>query len=224
MENDKMKTANDGKTTLLDYTFVLDASGSMSGDIAEVLEETNLQIRELKKLHEETKRPCQVTIVKFDSRYEVLRRAVRIENLQELTSSEYYAGGSTSLFDAFGTAIESADERVGHLVERQEAQALVMVFTDGGENSSQKFTAREVSALFQKFQEKEGWELALIGSDVQSIMDMQRVNLKSSKMRGYRQDEKRQAIRNASESVLHFYAEKDQFFMLDKNVDLKKRK
>ena len=37
------------KDVLLDYTFVLDASGSMHREIPEVLEELNRQIRELDK-------------------------------------------------------------------------------------------------------------------------------------------------------------------------------
>ena len=37
---------------LLDYTFVLDASGSMSADVPEVLSELNEQLLELKRKYE----------------------------------------------------------------------------------------------------------------------------------------------------------------------------
>ena len=50
---------NSKKDVLLDYTFVLDASGSMHREIPEVLEELNRQIRELKLKFKETLRPCR---------------------------------------------------------------------------------------------------------------------------------------------------------------------
>ena len=74
MKEQKLK-----KNVLLDYTFVLDASGSMSTEIAEVLDEVNRQIRELKSKYEESERPCRVTIVKFDTVYNVLRDSERIQ-------------------------------------------------------------------------------------------------------------------------------------------------
>ena len=87
----RMENVNLKKDVLLDYTFVLDASGSMSGEISEVLDELNRQLKELKLKFEETARPCRVTIVKFDTRYEVLRDQEAIEAVSLVTPEEYYA-------------------------------------------------------------------------------------------------------------------------------------
>jgi uncharacterized protein YegL len=211
MKEQKLK-----KNVLLDYTFVLDASGSMSGEIAEVLDEVNRQIRELKSKYEESERPCRVTIVKFDTVYTVLRDSERIQNLQEITLEEYFAGGMTALYDAIGLAVKRADARVNFKVRRGDAEVLVVVFTDGGENASSEFTGHDIQALLKDYQEREGWDIALIGTDISAIHDMERRSMKRDMMRKYKSNEKRRALYNLSSSVSDYYSVSDSKFSLNK--------
>ena len=212
----RMENVNLKKDVLLDYTFVLDASGSMSGEISEVLDELNRQLKELKLKFEETARPCRVTIVKFDTRYEVLRDQEAIEAVSLVTPEEYYAGGMTSLYDAIGLGVKRADARVDFMVKRGTAEALVVVFTDGGENSSVEFTGTDIQELLKDYQEREGWEIALVGTDMSAIMDMGRRSMRRDKMRHYQQHQKREALYNLSQSVSEYYSGKDEHFNLDK--------
>ena len=211
MKEQKLK-----KNVLLDYTFVLDASGSMSGEIAEVLDEVNRQIRELKSKYEESERPCRVTIVKFDTVYTVLRDSERIQHMSEITSEEYFAGGMTALYDAIGLAVKRADARVNFKVRRGDAEALVVVFTDGGENASSEFTGHDIQALLKDYQEREGWDIALIGTDISAINDMERRSMKRDMMRNYRQNEKRRALYNLSSSVSDYCSVSDSKFSSNK--------
>ena len=204
------------KDVLLDYTFVLDASGSMSGEISEVLDELNRQLVELKEKYEQTERPCRVTIVKFDTRYEVLRDHEYIQDVSFITEDEYYAGGMTSLYDAIGLSVKRADARVDFQVRRGNAEALVVVFTDGGENSSREFSGSDIQSLMRDYQERHGWEIALIGTDMSAIMDMGRRNMRQDKMRHYRQNQKREAMYNLSQSVSEYYTGFDKEFNLNK--------
>lgn len=204
------------KDVLLDYTFVLDASGSMSGEISEVLDELNRQLVELKEKYEQTERPCRVTIVKFDTRYDVLRDHEYIQDVSLITEDEYYAGGMTSLYDAIGLSVKRADARVDFKVKRGDAEALVVVFTDGGENSSSEFSGHAIQDLLKDYQEREGWEIALIGTDMSAIMDMGRRSMRQDKMRHYKQHQKREALYNLSQSVSEFYTGDDKSFTLDK--------
>ena len=77
------------KDVLLDYTFVLDASGSMSGEISEVLDELNRQLVELKEKYEQTERPCRVTIVSLIlvTKYCVIRSSFRILSLSPIENT-----------------------------------------------------------------------------------------------------------------------------------------
>ena len=204
------------KDVLLDYTFVLDASGSMSREVPEVLDELNRQLVELKEKYEQTERPCRITIVKFDTRYEVLRDQEFIQDIELITDREYYAGGMTALYDAIGMSIKRADARIDFKVKRGDAEALVVVFTDGGENSSREFSGHAIQDLLKDYQEREGWEIALIGTDLSAIMDMGRRNMRRDKMRHYEQHQKREALYNLSQSVSEYYTGEDVKFKLDK--------
>ena len=204
------------KDVLLDYTFVLDASGSMRGEIPEVLEELNRQIRELKLKFEETRRPCRTTIVKFDTDYVVLRDSESVSELAEISREEYFSGGMTALYDAIGLAVKRTDARVDFKVRRGEAEALVVVFTDGGENASSEFTGYDIQNLLRDYQERNGWEIALIGTDVGAIMDLGRRNMRRDKMRHYEQNEKVEAMYSLSQSVSEYYTAKDRSLNLNK--------
>lgn len=73
------------------------------------------------------------------------------ENIMPLTRSRYYVGGGTALFDAVGRAIQhfqskpdANDENVSHLV---------MVVTDGEENSSREFPSNTYGGPSQRLNE-----------------------------------------------------------------------
>jgi uncharacterized protein YegL len=207
---------NSKKDVLLDYTFVLDASGSMRAEIPEVLEELNRQIRELKLKFEETLRPCRITIVKFDTVYVVLRDSESVEELAEITREEYFSEGMTALYDAIGLAVKRTDARVDFQVRRGEAEALVVIFTDGGENASSEFTGPDIQKILGDYQERVGWEIALIGTDVSAIMDMGRRNMRRDKMRHYNQNQKVEAMYSLGQSVSEYYTTKDSSLNLNK--------
>lgn len=207
------------KDVLLDYTFVLDASSSMVGDIPEVLVEVNKQLMALKKTFELTGRPCRVTIVKFDNSYTVLRENERIEKLDLIKKSEYFASGATALYDAFGISVKRTDARVDFKVRRGEAEALVVVFTDGGENASSEYNGKMISELFMDYQDRVGWEIVLIGTDISALRDMGSRNMNVSYMLAYDQNQKVEAMQNLTESVNNFYAAYD--FNLDLNKKMK---
>ena len=197
---------------LLDYTFVLDASGSMSADVPEVLSELNEQLLELKQKYEETSRPCRITIVKFDTEYEVLRQDEPIENVAYISENEYYSRGMTALFDAIGISLSRTQARIDYKVDRGEAEALVVVYTDGGENASREFGAARLRRLIKEVQEKDGWSFALIGSDMSAIREMENLNMDRKMMMHHSPRQKRGSLAGVVKSVSDFYTEKEDSF------------
>ena len=122
----------------------------------------------------------------------------------------------TALYDAIGLAVKRTDARVDFQVRRGEAEALVVVFTDGGENASSEFTGPDIQKLLGDYQERVGWEIALIGTDVSAIMDMGRRNMRRDKMRHYEQNQKVEAMYSLSQSVSEYYTTKDTSLNLNK--------
>jgi len=70
--------------------------------------------------------------------------------------------------------------------------------------------------LMRDYQEREGWEIALVGTDMSAIQDMTNRNMRRDKMRHYGQHQKRQALYNLSSSVSDYYSMSDISFNLSK--------
>ncbi len=215
-----MENQVDKRKVLLDYTFVLDASGSMAGDRKEVFGELNIQLQTLKDKFAETGRPCRVTIVKFNSEYFTLRDNEPIESLTLLDRNEYEPGGMTALYDAFGISVTRADARVGLKVRDGAAEAVVVVFTDGQENSSREHTRADVARIFKHYQELPGWDINLIGTDFTTIEEMAENHMRRDKMRHYEMHEKRRAMANLRGSIRDYYIGNQESLMLDKEEPL----
>ena len=90
-----------------------------------------------------------VTTVLFDDYYEMLYHHKNIKELPNMTEKEYFVRGSTALYDAIGKTIVNVD-REQELAEKKVDQVLFIITTDGMENASQEFTAKQVRALIEK--------------------------------------------------------------------------
>ncbi|MCY4372076.1 MAG: VWA domain-containing protein [bacterium] len=150
--------------------FLLDRSGSMSALTEDVIGGFNTfvadQAQEPGRAH--------LTLVQFDSQapFEIIQDAARIEEVPPLTTETYNPRGMTPLLDAIGKLIERADQRIearsrdGQPAEDQ----LVVVFSDGLENASSRYSRARVAELIGKRQEV-GWEFVFMGANQDSYLE-----------------------------------------------------
>jgi hypothetical protein len=117
---------------------VLDSSGSIAQQVSELCSGVNDFIDEQRALMAE----CYLSMWTFDSSVKKLYEGL-IEGAPILSPSRYPLGGYTALYDAIGAAIDKA------LAEPQN-QHMIVVFTDGGENASKKYTFSAVTARIQE--------------------------------------------------------------------------
>ena len=132
--------------------FLLDRSGSMDALAQDVIGGFNTFIAE------QAREPgsAHLTLAQFDSQepFEVIHDAARIEDIPRLTTETYRPRGGTPLLDAIGDLIEHADQsiearsRVDQPVEDQ----LVVVFSDGLENASHRYSRNRVAELISSRQ------------------------------------------------------------------------
>lgn len=159
------KTANRKKTAtkMLNIVFVWDMSGSMSPLHASALEGATGYISDLAA--DKNAKNMRISITAFDTVFEkwFVDCPVGEVPLSELTT-RYQPRGWTALNDAVADAIFTMDEKVKDTDEK----VLIVVLTDGHENSSKEYPAPHGTAALAelvKAREKTGrWTFVYLGA------------------------------------------------------------
>lgn len=150
---------------------ILDETGSMSHRRQTAIDSTN----EFVNAHKEIK-DCYMSLITFDKRNNFLNmqdapavESVRFvyENTEAkevpaLTEAQYNPCGMTNLYDAIGMTIQRMDAMIK---THDDPVVIVMVNTDGEENSSTEFTGPAVRDMIDE-KKKAGWQFVFIGEEL----------------------------------------------------------
>ena len=149
-----------------DYTHidvVLDRSGSMQS----IKKDTEGGFKTF--LADQRSQPGKATIAlaQFDSRYEVVYGPTNIKDAPRLV---LVPRGSTALLDAMGRRITETGEWLKSLAEDERPGRVIMVIiTDGEENSSKEWQLPAINELITKQQDKYGWVFMFLAANQDAI-------------------------------------------------------
>lgn len=156
------------RENLTEMVFVLDRSGSMRNLTADTIGGFNELIEKQKKLDGD----AYVTTVLFDHEYEVLHDHVALKDVAPLTDREYFARGSTALLDAVGRTINAVGARlVATPEEERPAHVVFVITTDGMENASREYTAKQVREMVEHQQQKYSWQFVFLGANMDAVSE-----------------------------------------------------
>ena len=157
-----------------EMVFVLDRSGSMSGLAADTIGGFNELIEKQKKIEGD----AYVTTVLFDHEYEVLHDHVALGEVAPLTDKEYFARGSTALLDAVGRTINAVGARLAATPEEERpAHVVFVITTDGMENASREYTAKQVREMVEHQQQKYSWQFVFLGANMDAVSEARNLGI-----------------------------------------------
>ena len=170
---------------MTEIIFILDRSGSMEGLEADTIGGFNSMMRK------QASEPgdALVSTLLFDNDVEVIHDRLNIKDVTEITSKEYHVGGSTALLDAVGSAIKHIAKI--HKYARKEdvpKKTLFIITTDGMENSSRRFSYKDVRKLVEHEKSKHGWEFIFLGANIDAAAEASRYGIDSSMAVNYNCD------------------------------------
>lgn len=143
--------------------FLLDRSGSMESIKADTEGGFDAFIREQRTLPGE----CRVTLVQFDTDYELVYAATPIAAVPPL---QLHPRGGTALLDAMGRFITEAGQRLAAVDEAQRPGTVIVgIMTDGEENSSREWTHTAIKALVERQTRDYAWQFLYLGADQDAI-------------------------------------------------------
>lgn len=150
-------------------SFILDRSGSMEAMKKYVIDGFNEYINGL-KMSKETKKTL-FSLTTFDSvGMDRPYIATPIKKVEPLTNKTFIPRGGTPLYDAAVDTIESLADKVA-----DDQPTLVVIMTDGAENSSQKHDQECFSDLVEKLKLKGNWTFVFMGANQDSWGNAQKL-------------------------------------------------
>lgn len=154
------------KKDLVHLVFILDKSGSMSGLQADTIGGFNSLIEKQKSEEGE----AIVTTVLFNDDYFLVHDKENIDKVKELTRKEYFPIGCTALLDAVGRTV-SAVASDYEMMNKEDIpeRTLVVITTDGKENSSKEYSYFAVKSTLEKAKELYNFEYLFLGANIDSI-------------------------------------------------------
>lgn len=193
------------KKNLTELVFILDKSSSMAGLERDTIGGFNAMLDKQKAQAGE----CRITTVLFDHRYELLHDRTDIRAVRPITAREYRVGGSTALLDALGKTIHKIATAQKNTSEPFRAKRVMFVIiTDGEENASREYAAKEVKEAIRRQKSRYGWEFIFLGANIDAVETAGRFGIDAGRAANYVPDSQGTALnfRAMSETVSAFRA------------------
>ena len=138
---------------------VLDRSGSMQT----VKADTEGGLRAFLAAQHDAPGDTVVSLYQFDTSYDIV-----YENtpLAEVPAFTLIPRGGTALLDAVGRTITTVGAQLAAMPEADRpGEVIVVILTDGEENSSREFRLDAVKKLITEQQDTYGWQFVFLGAD-----------------------------------------------------------
>ena len=152
------------KENFIHVCFIIDESGSMSGTESDIIGGFRKVIDEQKAIENGK---CAVSLYKFDSKVTELYVGKDVNEVEYLDENSYRPGGCTAMNDAIGTAIDNIGKWLNDMDESERPEKnLIVIMTDGEENSSIEYSLEKVKDMIKHQEEKYNWTFMYLGADI----------------------------------------------------------
>jgi hypothetical protein len=174
---------------------LLDRTGSMEPIWSEALSSVNAYADGLATLDGGPRVDADITLAVFDAQdglqFDVLRDNIDAQRWRKVTDKEVSPRGMTPLYDAIG--------RIVSLAEKDHPEkAVIVIMTDGEENSSTEMDKKAAKAALDRVRKK-GWEVVFLGTEFSNFNDAEGVGQSQSRNMAVSKDELSNTMRRLSD-------------------------
>jgi hypothetical protein len=90
----------------------------------------------------------------------------------------YSPNGMTALYDAIGKSVTKIQDIAKKEIEKDEATVVVVIITDGHENSSTEFRYEQIQSMIKELEKSENWTFSYLSNTLNAVDDATRMNIK----------------------------------------------
>ena len=153
------KQVKETKDLVTEIVCIIDKSGSMHSIKNDAIGGFNTFIEEQKKLEGK----ANVSLVLFNTEYSPVYYNKPLNEVESLNEKTFQPVGGTALLDAIGRTLNELMTKEGSEIAPD--KYLVVILTDGEENSSREYTNEAIKKIIEDLRAKGNWEFAYLGAN-----------------------------------------------------------
>ena len=138
--------------------FVLDKSGSMSGQREAATTGFNHFVEQVRGYG----KPAKLTLMMFDTEFKLVHDNLDLAAVPGMAYEQYVPDGSTALYDAVGHCVATMEREMS---KYSKARAIMVILTDGQENSSREFSYDAIKELIGSKEAEGNWSFVYLSAD-----------------------------------------------------------
>jgi hypothetical protein len=165
------------KNSNTEIIVIMDSSGSMYHLKNDVIGGYNKLINEQNALPGE----ANFTLYLFNTITKCLYENSPLKDVRELRSSDYSPDGMTALLDTIGDVISGLETRYSLTPKKNlPGKVLLVIMTDGEENSSKKYTKSQIRSMIEHHQTNDKWTILFVGAGIDSFSEAGSIGISKS--------------------------------------------
>lgn len=172
--------------------FLIDSSGSMEPRSDMVVSSINEFLEEQKSIKEE----CKVSFYTFSRVLNTIFENKDIHSVSFLKKEEFRPYGTTALWDSMAEVLKKIPTR------EEEGKNILIVVTDGEENSSLYYNPLRLKTELQRLENK--LQVVYIGSNQDAVLNGKNIGSCMESSMNYKDDRLPQALRSTSDAVRRY--------------------
>ena len=162
------------------YHLIVDRSGSMSDCIEATINGYNEQLNRIRAMQTEfPDQDIRMGLTMFNTHIDMQAVAKDLKNATPLSRNNYVPDGGTALYDAIGQSVLHLEESFGRQSDIP-ATFVIVVLTDGYENSSNLFNLQQIRSLIERLEATEKWTFSFIGATLDAVEVAQTMAIKAN--------------------------------------------
>ena len=192
------------------YHLIVDKSGSMSDSIENTINGFNEQVNRIHKMEKEfTEQEITIGLSTFNQEnynhfFQCPPSAVR-----KLTTKSYRPDGLTALLDSIGLVSTQIEKDIKEQSEKVDTTVVIVILTDGHENSSRLFKLEDIRKMISRLEETEKWTFSFIGATLDAVSVAESMNIKSQNSFAFdKKDMKKEVWSKLSDSMENYLSKK----------------
>lgn len=157
------------KTQRTHYQLIVDRSGSMSDCIEATITGFNEQLNRTRQMEREfPEQDIRIGLTLFNDAVNQLRMGDPVADMPSMNRENYIPSGCTALLDAIGQTLQLLNERESSRNDLP-ITYVVVILTDGYENSSKYFNLEQVRSMIQRLEATGRWTFSFIGATLDAV-------------------------------------------------------